>query len=119
MYVKNNMLDSLVNNSIRIALDKYNASEQYVQNLELINIIKHGLTNLTNEALTHLVLFAFLQRVLNGGADFIQREYALGAMRSDICVGYKGLYYPLEIKIKSSIEGSQKFEQSLNNSINI
>ena len=34
-------------------------------------------------------------------------------MRSDICIGYKGLYYPLEIKIKSSIEGPKKFEDSL------
>ncbi|MDR1166511.1 MAG: ATP-binding protein, partial [Deltaproteobacteria bacterium] len=47
----------------------------------------------------HLVLYAFLQRVLNGGAD-IQREYALGRTRVDIRVTYKGRRYPIELKIK-------------------
>ncbi|MDR1167093.1 MAG: ATP-binding protein, partial [Deltaproteobacteria bacterium] len=47
----------------------------------------------------HLVLYAFLQRVLNGGAD-IQREYALGRTRVDIRVTYKGRHYPIELMIK-------------------
>jgi hypothetical protein len=108
MYIKNNMFESLVNDSINIALDKYVDPNKPYLYIEMSNIIKDGMISLTNEALTHLVIFAFLQRVLNGGADFIQREYALGTMRPDICIGYKGLYYPLEIKIKSSIEGPKK-----------
>ncbi|MDR1109825.1 MAG: ATP-binding protein, partial [Deltaproteobacteria bacterium] len=51
------------------------------------------------ENLVILVLFSFLQRVLNGGAD-IKREYALGRLRVDICITYKERHYPLEVKIK-------------------
>ncbi|MDR1035745.1 MAG: hypothetical protein LBT40_04010, partial [Deltaproteobacteria bacterium] len=40
---------------------------------ELADNIMRDLTNLANEAFVHLVMFAFLQRVLNGGAD-IHRE---------------------------------------------
>jgi hypothetical protein len=58
-----------------------------------------------------LVLFAYLQRVLNGGADFIQREYALGTLRADICVSYKGIRYPLELKIKGHKSQKESIEQ--------
>jgi hypothetical protein len=79
----------------------------------IIKTIKGDLVKLTNEALTHLVLFAFFQRVLNGDVDFLQREFALGSQRSDICVSYKGQRYPVELKMKSSIKGPKKFEESL------
>jgi hypothetical protein len=69
---------------------------------DLFDDIKKTLTSQANEAMAHLVLHAFLQRVLNGGADFIQREYALGSLRADICVAYKGRRYPLELKIKGA-----------------
>jgi hypothetical protein len=72
-------------------------------------IIINSLVNLANEALAHLVLCAFLQRVLNGGADFIQREYALGGLRVDMCVSYKSRRYPVEVKI----QGSQSCNKSL------
>ncbi|MDR0548068.1 MAG: hypothetical protein LBI10_01435, partial [Deltaproteobacteria bacterium] len=49
--------------------------------------------------------------VLNGGADFIQREYALGTLRADICVSYKGRRYPLELKIKGRKSLEESFEQ--------
>ncbi|MDR1039576.1 MAG: ATP-binding protein, partial [Deltaproteobacteria bacterium] len=58
-----------------------------------------------------IVLFAFLQRVMNGGADFIQREYALGRTRVDICVGYKGIHYPVELKIRSARNIKKGIEQ--------
>jgi hypothetical protein len=113
MYITNNMIDSLITNSINSALEKYSLSNKINIAEDIINAIKDGLLNLTNEALTHLVLFAFFQRVLNGDIDFLQREYALGLQRSDICVSYKGKRYPVELKMKSSIKGPKKFEESL------
>jgi hypothetical protein len=68
------------------------------------------LTNLANEAFVHLVMFAFLQRVLNGGAD-IHRECGLQNKRCDIVVKYKGLFYPLEIKIKDNQIPKESYEQ--------
>jgi len=50
------------------------------------------------EAAPHLILQAFLQRVINGGGTIL-REYALGRMRMDICVIYENIKYPIEIKL--------------------
>jgi len=50
------------------------------------------------EAAPHLVLQAFLQRIINGGGSII-REYAAGRERIDICVVYKNFKYPVEMKI--------------------
>jgi hypothetical protein len=66
----------------------------------------------TNENLVILVLYAFLQRVINGGAE-IKREYALGRLRVDICVTYKGHHYPLEVKIKGHKSEEDNIEQLL------
>jgi len=60
------------------------------------------------EAAPHLILMAFLQRVLNGGAD-LAREFATGTRRVDLCVTYAERRYPIELKIlrgeKSRAEG--------------
>ena len=53
------------------------------------------------EASPHLILQAFLQRVLNGGGHII-REPAAGTGRTDICVVYEGEKYPIELKIRYS-----------------
>ena len=50
------------------------------------------------EAFPHLLLMAFLQRVLNGGGR-IDREYAAGRGRMDIAVEYNGKMYIIEIKL--------------------
>jgi hypothetical protein len=50
------------------------------------------------EAAPHLILMGFLQRVINGGAK-IDREFATGTRRVDICVHYAGKRYPVELKI--------------------
>ncbi|MDR0550267.1 MAG: ATP-binding protein, partial [Deltaproteobacteria bacterium] len=82
MFIKNNKYDSLIINSIDTAIaNVFVSSKNKILSKEVINDIQNTLIDLTNEALTHLVLYAFLQRVLNGGADFIQREYALGTLR--------------------------------------
>jgi hypothetical protein len=111
MFINYNKMDSLVSNSISSALLKFSLASQIEISEDIINNIENSLISLTNEALTHLVLFAFLQRVLNGGADFIHREYALGTLRADILVSYKGRRYPVEIKIKGNASEDESLEQ--------
>jgi hypothetical protein len=50
------------------------------------------------EAAPHLILQAFLQRIINGGGQ-IHREYASDKGRIDLCVFYKKKKYPIELKI--------------------
>jgi len=50
------------------------------------------------EAAPHLVMQAFLLRVVNGGGQII-REMALGTKRADLCILYGGHKYPIELKI--------------------
>ena len=52
------------------------------------------------EAAPHLILQAFLQRVVNGGAH-IAREFALGRGRVDLCVEYGEYKHPVELKLAS------------------
>jgi len=51
------------------------------------------------ESMPHLLLMAFLQRVINGGGT-VHREYALGRKRVDLLVTWKNKKYVIEIKIK-------------------
>jgi len=53
------------------------------------------------EAAPHLVIQAFLQRVINGGGQII-REMALGTKRADICIEWENQKYPIELKILRS-----------------
>jgi len=50
------------------------------------------------EAFPHLLLMAFLQRILNGGGR-IDREYAAGRGRLDLLVEYNEKKYILEVKL--------------------
>ncbi|MBQ0032839.1 MAG: hypothetical protein KBT68_08570 [bacterium] len=49
------------------------------------------------EAYPHLVLQAFLQRVINGGGQIV-REMALGSERLDLGVHFRGAVYAVEVK---------------------
>ncbi|MDR1217215.1 MAG: AAA-like domain-containing protein [Oscillospiraceae bacterium] len=51
------------------------------------------------EAAPHLILMAFLQRVINGGGQLV-REMAAGRGRLDLCIVYKGEKYPIELKLR-------------------
>ena len=51
------------------------------------------------EAGPHILLLAFLQRIINGGGR-IHREYALGRRRVDIRIEFKAQRFVLELKIK-------------------
>ena len=50
------------------------------------------------EAFPHLLVMAFLQRVLNGGG-YIDREYAAGRGRMDLFIEYKDKSFIIEIKL--------------------
>jgi hypothetical protein len=50
-----------------------------------------------HEIAPHLVLMAFLHRVVNGGS--IEREYAIGRGRMDLWVRYRGETLAIEIKV--------------------
>ncbi len=50
------------------------------------------------EAFPHLLLMAFLQRVVNGGGR-IEREYAAGRGRIDIAIWFGGAWSIIEIKL--------------------
>jgi hypothetical protein len=62
------------------------------------------------EAAPHLILQAFLQRVLNGGGH-LDREYALGMGRVDICAKYMDKAYPVEVKLAGSKSRERGLEQ--------
>ena len=51
------------------------------------------------EAGPHLVLMAYLQRVVNGGGR-IDREFAVGSGRADLVVHWRGRRYVLELKLR-------------------
>lgn len=50
-----------------------------------------------HEAAPQLVMMAFLHRVVNGGR--IDREYAIGSGRMDLCVRYGGEVLAIELKV--------------------
>jgi hypothetical protein len=75
--------------------------------------ISQNVSRLIKESLCVLVLCAFLQRVLNGGADSVRREHPLGSKFLDICVYYKGTPYPIEVKIKGTVSTEAGIKQLL------
>ncbi len=51
-----------------------------------------------HEIAPHLVLMAFLHRVVNGGGT-LEREYAIGSDRMDLCLRYGGITLAIELKV--------------------
>jgi len=64
------------------------------------------------EAAPHLVLMAFLQRVINKGGE-ISREFAAGRGRMDLCVSYQGHRYPIEIKLRYDTQTYTKGQKQI------
>lgn len=56
-----------------------------------------------HEVAPHLVLMAWLHRVVNGGGT-IEREYAIGSGRMDLCVRFAGATLGIELKVWRSGE---------------
>lgn len=63
---------------------------------------KHGEALLAaapySEVAAQLVMMAFLPRVANGGGT-VDREYALGRGRIDLCVRYRAVVFAIELKV--------------------
>jgi hypothetical protein len=51
-----------------------------------------------HEIAPHIVLMAFLHRVVNGGGS-LAREYAIGTRRMDVCVRYGAVTVGMELKV--------------------
>ncbi len=51
-----------------------------------------------HEIAPHLVMMAFLHRVVNGGGT-LEREYAIGAGRMDLCLRYGPVTLGIELKV--------------------
>lgn len=51
-----------------------------------------------HEIAPHLVLMAFLHRVINGGGS-LEREYALDSGRMDLCLRYSKVTLGIELKV--------------------
>jgi type II secretory pathway predicted ATPase ExeA len=51
-----------------------------------------------HEIAPHIVLMAFLHRVINGGGT-LEREYAIGSDRMDLCLRYKDITLGIELKV--------------------
>jgi hypothetical protein len=64
------------------------------------------------EAAPHLILQAFLQRVVNCGGR-LSRELASGAGRLDLCVHYQQQRYPIELKLRYSEKTYSQGQQQL------
>jgi type II secretory pathway predicted ATPase ExeA len=57
-----------------------------------------------HEIAPHLVLMAFLHRVVNGGGT-LEREYAIGSGRMDLCLRYGEVTLGIELKVWRDGEG--------------
>ncbi|MDR1102963.1 MAG: AAA-like domain-containing protein [Tannerella sp.] len=65
------------------------------------------------EAAPHLILMAFLQRVINGGGQII-RDMGAGTGRLDLCLVYERQKYPVELKLWRGEKSLEKgIEQTL------
>ena len=60
-----------------------------------------------NEAYPHIVLQAFLQRVINGGGEIV-REMALGKGALDLGVLFRGAKYAVEVKLRYNFEKNRE-----------
>jgi hypothetical protein len=59
------------------------------------------------EAAPHLIMMAFMQRVINGGGQII-REMAAGTGRLDLCLIYENQKYPIELKLYNGDKSIKK-----------
>ncbi len=60
-----------------------------------------------HEIAPHLVLMAFLHRVINGGGS-LEREYAIGSDRMDLCLRYRAVTLGIELKVWRDKSGDPK-----------
>ena len=68
---------------------------------------------LFKESAHHLLLMAFLQRIINSGGDIV-REMAVGNGRIDLLVRFKGREYALELKVLRNNHTTEEGLEQLN-----
>ncbi len=72
-----------------------------------------------HEIAPHIVLMAFLHRVINGGGS-LEREYAIGTRRMDVCLRYGDFTLGMELKVwrdnerEPLAEGLEQLDEYLN-----
>lgn len=64
-----------------------------------------------HEIAPHLVLMAFLHRVVNGGGT-LEREYAIGRDRMDLCLRYGSVVLGIEVKVQRD-DGRNQLQRGL------
>ncbi len=62
-----------------------------------------------HEIAPHLVMMAFLHRVVNAGGT-IDREYAVGSGRMDLCIRYRNVTLAIELKVWRPNESDPLYE---------
>ncbi|MDR1039080.1 MAG: ATP-binding protein [Deltaproteobacteria bacterium] len=85
-------------------------AEMGSENKFIVNL-KRSLVRIVDESSCVLVLYAFLQRVLNGGTATVNRHYPLGRKAVDLFVEYEGHAYPIEVKIKGHMTSAKSIRQ--------
>jgi hypothetical protein len=55
----------------------------------------------------HLMLMAFLQRIVNGGGR-IEREYGLGRGALDLMIEWRGARHAIEVKLRRDTETEER-----------
>jgi hypothetical protein len=60
----------------------------------------------------HLMMMAFLQRIVNGGGR-VEREYGLGRRAMDLLVEWRGARHAIEIKLRRDTETEDEALQQL------
>jgi hypothetical protein len=95
-----NTYDSHITDVIKKELDSlplaYDMSEEYL--LSFIIRVKDAIARQYDEAAYSLLLLAYLQKVVNGGA-LVFRQFAQGRGAVDICILFKDHEYLLECKL--------------------
>jgi hypothetical protein len=104
-------MENLVHDQVDQILTNRMIATEFRIHDEIVKIIKDNITGLSSEDIPHLVLNAFLQRVMNGAADYIHRECSLRRSKVDILVSYKNIRYPIELKIKGAKSREKYYEQ--------
>jgi hypothetical protein len=74
------------------------------------HLAAEGLTY--RESGPHLMLMAFLQRIINGGG-WVQREYGLGRRALDLLVEWRGARHAIEVKLRRDTETEAEALQQL------
>jgi hypothetical protein len=97
-----NVVKTFVKDSVNSVLEEYRIKDvdENLINFKYIDKTRYDIVRLSKDAFAHLAFFAFLQRAMNDSVGIMKIEYGLNNSKLVICVCYKGISYPLELKIK-------------------